>query len=100
MKFEATYDLIPAIVFWFCFSSKQEGDDYEVIPNSNFYVSRTAYRDNTSVYHVSGKKTTFKDVGILLRSHGIDLDHNRFLILQVSLLRHQRFSLFFLSVKA
>uniref|UniRef100_A0A8C8VJ52 Structural maintenance of chromosomes protein n=1 Tax=Pelusios castaneus TaxID=367368 RepID=A0A8C8VJ52_9SAUR len=60
----------------------KEGDDYEVIPNSNFYVSRTAYRDNTSVYHISGKKKTFKDVGILLRSHGIDLDHNRFLILQ------------------
>ncbi|XP_067400262.1 structural maintenance of chromosomes protein 4 [Emydura macquarii macquarii] len=60
----------------------KEGDDYEVIPNSNFYVSRTAYRDNSSVYHISGKKKTFKDVGILLRSHGIDLDHNRFLILQ------------------
>ncbi|XP_071608868.1 structural maintenance of chromosomes protein 4 isoform X1 [Heliangelus exortis] len=60
----------------------KEGDDYEVIPNSNFYVSRTAYRDNSSVYHINGKKTTFKDVGILLRSHGIDLDHNRFLILQ------------------
>lgn len=82
-----TYDLILTIVFWFCFSAKQEGDDYEVIPNSNFYVSRTAYRDNTSVYHISGKKTTFKDVGNLLRSHGIDLDHNRFLILQVSLLK-------------
>lgn len=82
-----TCDLIPTIVFWFCFYAKQEGDDYEVIPNSNFYVSRTAYRDNTSVYHISGKKTTFKDVGILLRSHGIDLDHNRFLILQVSLLK-------------
>ncbi|ELV13322.1 Structural maintenance of chromosomes protein 4 [Tupaia chinensis] len=61
----------------------KEGDDYEVIPDSNFYVSRTAYRDNTSVYHISGKKKTFKDVGNLLRSHGIDLDHNRFLILQV-----------------
>uniref|UniRef100_A0A8C6F0A5 Structural maintenance of chromosomes protein n=1 Tax=Monodon monoceros TaxID=40151 RepID=A0A8C6F0A5_MONMO len=60
----------------------KEGDDYEVVPNSNFYVSRTAYRDNTSVYHISGKKKTFKDVGNLLRSHGIDLDHNRFLILQ------------------
>uniref|UniRef100_A0A4X2LKL2 Structural maintenance of chromosomes protein n=1 Tax=Vombatus ursinus TaxID=29139 RepID=A0A4X2LKL2_VOMUR len=57
-------------------------EDYEVIPNSNFCVSRTAYRDNTSVYHISGKKKTFKDVGNLLRSHGIDLDHNRFLILQ------------------
>ncbi|XP_006016554.1 structural maintenance of chromosomes protein 4, partial [Alligator sinensis] len=60
----------------------KEGDDYEVIPNSNFCVSRTAYRDNSSVYQISGKKSAFKDVGILLRSHGIDLDHNRFLILQ------------------
>uniref|UniRef100_A0A8B9FVX7 Structural maintenance of chromosomes protein n=1 Tax=Amazona collaria TaxID=241587 RepID=A0A8B9FVX7_9PSIT len=60
----------------------KEGDDYEVIPNSKFCVSRTAYRDNSSVYHINGKKTTFRDVGVLLRSHGIDLDHNRFLILQ------------------
>ncbi|XP_074954673.1 structural maintenance of chromosomes protein 4 [Phalacrocorax aristotelis] len=60
----------------------KDGDDYEVVPNSNFCVSRTAYRDNSSVYYINGKKKTFKDVGILLRSHGIDLDHNRFLILQ------------------
>ncbi|KAI2656619.1 Structural maintenance of chromosomes protein 4 [Labeo rohita] len=60
----------------------KEGDDYEVIPNSSFYVSRTAAKDNSSSYHINGKKATFKDVGILLRSHGIDLDHNRFLILQ------------------
>ncbi|XP_048397870.1 structural maintenance of chromosomes protein 4 isoform X2 [Stegostoma tigrinum] len=60
----------------------KEGDDFEVIPNSNFCVSRTAYKDNSSTYHINGKKSTFKDVGVLLRSHGIDLDHNRFLILQ------------------
>ncbi|XP_033883986.1 structural maintenance of chromosomes protein 4-like [Acipenser ruthenus] len=60
----------------------KEGDDYEVIPSSKFYVSRTAYKDNSSVYNINGKKATFKDVGALLRSHGIDLDHNRFLILQ------------------
>nr|XP_019943641.1 PREDICTED: structural maintenance of chromosomes protein 4 [Paralichthys olivaceus] len=60
----------------------KEGDDYEVIPNSKFYVSRTANKDNSSVYHINGKKATFKEVGALLRSHGIDLDHNRFLILQ------------------
>ena len=63
----------------------QEGDDYEVIPNSKFYVSRTANKDNSSVYHINGKKATFKEVGVLLRGHGIDLDHNRFLILQVIL---------------
>ena len=61
----------------------QEGDDYEVIPNSKFFVSRTGNKDNSSAYNIDGKKATFKDVGILLRSHGIDLDHNRFLILQV-----------------
>ncbi|XP_020491769.1 structural maintenance of chromosomes protein 4 isoform X1 [Labrus bergylta] len=60
----------------------KEGDDYEVIPNSKFYVSRTANKDNSSAYHINGKKTTFKEVGAVLRSHGIDLDHNRFLILQ------------------
>ncbi|XP_053808271.1 structural maintenance of chromosomes protein 4 isoform X3 [Vidua chalybeata] len=62
----------------------KEGDDYEVIPDSKFYVSRTAYRDNSSTYYINGKKKTFRDVGMLLRSHGIDLDHNRFLILQLN----------------
>ncbi|XP_077396706.1 structural maintenance of chromosomes protein 4 [Festucalex cinctus] len=60
----------------------KEGDDYEVIPNSKFYVSRSANKDNSSAYSINGKKATFKEVGTLLRSHGIDLDHNRFLILQ------------------
>ncbi|XP_059187306.1 structural maintenance of chromosomes protein 4 isoform X2 [Centropristis striata] len=60
----------------------KEGDDYEVIPNSKFYVSRTANKDNSSAYYINGKKATFKEMGALLRSHGIDLDHNRFLILQ------------------
>uniref|UniRef100_A0A4W3K0M6 Structural maintenance of chromosomes protein n=2 Tax=Callorhinchus milii TaxID=7868 RepID=A0A4W3K0M6_CALMI len=60
----------------------KEGDDFEVLPNSNFYVSRTAHKDNSSAYHVNGKKATFRDVRMLLCSHGIDLDHNRFLILQ------------------
>ncbi|NWV07543.1 SMC4 protein, partial [Ptilonorhynchus violaceus] len=60
----------------------KEGDDYEVIPDSKFSVSRTACRDNSSTYYINGKKKTFRDVGMLLRSHGIDLDHNRFLILQ------------------
>ncbi|XP_065179069.1 structural maintenance of chromosomes protein 4-like [Sycon ciliatum] len=58
------------------------GEEYDVVPNSQFVVSRTAYRDNSSSYHVNGKKVTFKEVTALLRKSGIDLDHNRFLILQ------------------
>jgi len=38
------------------------------------------------MYHINDKKSSAKDVIKLLLSHGIDLDHNRFLILQVSLL--------------
>ena len=53
-----------------------------MIPNSEFTVSRTAYRDNSSSYSINGVKSTFKEVGKLLRQKGIDLDHNRFLILQ------------------
>ncbi|RDD47674.1 Structural maintenance of chromosomes protein 4 [Trichoplax sp. H2] len=60
----------------------KEGDDYEVIPDSQFVVSRTAYKDSTSSYHLNGKKTPFKEIATLLKSSGIDLDHNRFLILQ------------------
>nr|CAB3266387.1 structural maintenance of chromosomes protein 4 [Phallusia mammillata] len=55
---------------------------YCTVPNSAFYVSRRANRDNTSQYFIEGKKSQFKDVASLLQTSGIDLNHNRFLILQ------------------
>lgn len=48
-------------------------------------VARTAHRDNKSDYYVDGRKSTFTAVTALLKGKGIDLDNNRFLILQVSL---------------
>merc|ERR1712037_221345 len=60
----------------------REGDAYDVVPGSEFTVSRTAFKDNSSCYHIDGRKTNFKEVGKFLRTKGIDLDHNRFLILQ------------------
>lgn len=57
-------------------------DSYDIIPNSEFIVSRTAFINNASKYTVNDRASTYTDVGILLRSHGIDLDNNRFLILQ------------------
>uniref|UniRef100_A0A8C4QU35 RecF/RecN/SMC N-terminal domain-containing protein n=1 Tax=Eptatretus burgeri TaxID=7764 RepID=A0A8C4QU35_EPTBU len=62
----------------------KDEDDYDVLPGSQFHVARSAYRDGSSSYNISGCRKSFKEVGALLRSHGIDLDHNRFLILQVS----------------
>lgn len=57
-------------------------DDFSVVPGSQFVVSRTAFKDNSSFYQVNGKRVQFKHVAKLLRNQGIDLDHNRFLILQ------------------
>lgn len=62
----------------------QPDDDYEVVEGSQFTVSRTARKDNSSDYHVNCRKVPFKEVARLLKDCGIDLDHNRFLILQVS----------------
>jgi len=60
----------------------KEGDDFEEMPNTKIVVARTAFKDNSSFYEINGKRAQFKDVAKLLRAKGIDLDHNRFLILQ------------------
>ncbi|CAN8017690.1 unnamed protein product [Ixodes persulcatus] len=57
-------------------------NNYEVVPDSEFVVGRTAHRDNSSYYTVNGRRCTYKEANRVLRSFGIDLDHNRFLILQ------------------
>lgn len=60
----------------------KDGDDYDIVPDSEFVISRTAHKDNSSYYQINAHRVQFKEVAKLLRSHGIDLDHNRFLILQ------------------
>ncbi len=52
------------------------------VEGSQFSVSRTAFKDNSSFYEIDGKRRQFKDVAELLKRKGVDLDHNRFLILQ------------------
>lgn len=60
----------------------KEDGSCEEIPNSEIIVERTAFRDNTSYYTINGRRVQFKEVAKLLKEHNIDLDHNRFLILQ------------------
>lgn len=64
-------------------SLPQNEEEYLVVPGSEFIVSRTAFKDNSSHYQVDGRRVSFKEVAALLRAQGVDLDHNRFLILQV-----------------
>ena len=58
-------------------------DAYEIVPNSQLVVARHAYKSNASKYTINGRTSSFTEVTTLLRARGIDLDHKRFLILQV-----------------
>lgn len=58
-------------------------DAFEVVPDSLLIVTRQAFKNNSSKYTINGKQSTYTEVQTLLKGRGIDLDHNRFLILQV-----------------
>lgn len=57
-------------------------EGYDIVPNSDFVISREAYRDNSSKYFVNDKTSSFTEVTNLLKSKDVDLNNNRFLILQ------------------
>lgn len=57
-------------------------EDYTVIQGSETIVTRIAYKNNSSTYKLNGKACSFKEVAAFLGKKGIDLDNNRFLILQ------------------
>ncbi|XP_037708977.1 structural maintenance of chromosomes protein 4 [Drosophila subpulchrella] len=54
----------------------------EDVPDSSIVIERTAMADNSSFYTVNDKRAQLKDVAKLLKKHHVDLEHNRFLILQ------------------
>ncbi|KAL8471591.1 hypothetical protein ACS0TY_029010 [Phlomoides rotata] len=55
---------------------------YEVVPGSDFVITRVAFRDNSSKYYIDDRTSNFTEVTKKLRGKGVDLDNNRFLILQ------------------
>lgn len=57
-------------------------NDFLLVPNSQIIVNRTAFRNNSSKYTINDRTSSFTEVTTLLKGKGIDLDHNRFLILQ------------------
>ncbi|XP_041972452.1 structural maintenance of chromosomes protein 4 [Aricia agestis] len=71
-----------SVAVHFCQIIDGEGEEFTVVPNSEIVVARTAHKDNSSYYTLNGRRVQFKEVAKMLRSNGIDLDHNRFLILQ------------------
>ncbi|XP_051140467.1 structural maintenance of chromosomes protein 4 [Andrographis paniculata] len=59
-----------------------DGGTYEAVPGSDFVITRVAFRDNSSKYYINDRSSNFTEVTKLLRGKGVDLDNNRFLILQ------------------
>ncbi|KAJ0454757.1 putative structural maintenance of chromosomes protein [Helianthus annuus] len=59
-----------------------ENGSYEVVPGSDFVIAREAFRDNSSKYYINGRDSKFTEVTNKLKGKGVDLDNNRFLILQ------------------
>ncbi|KAH9676513.1 Structural maintenance of chromosomes protein 4 [Citrus sinensis] len=55
---------------------------YEAIQGSDFVISRVAFRDNSSKYYINDRPSNFTEVTKKLKGKGVDLDNNRFLILQ------------------
>ncbi|CAN6332537.1 unnamed protein product [Urochloa humidicola] len=56
--------------------------NYRAVDGSDFIISRVAFRDNTSKYYINDRGSNFTEVTKLLKGKGVDLDNNRFLILQ------------------
>lgn len=59
-----------------------DSESFDVVPGSRLILTRSALRNNSSLYHLNGKKSTYTEITSLLKERGIDLDHKRFLILQ------------------
>jgi structural maintenance of chromosome 4 len=71
-----------SVHFQLIYDVENSDDAYEVVDGSQFVITRTATKNNQSKYFVDDFTSTFVDVAMLLTKHGIDLDNNRFLILQ------------------
>ncbi|XP_078438243.1 structural maintenance of chromosome 3 [Wolffia australiana] len=55
---------------------------YKAVPGSDFIITRAAFQDNSSKYYINDRASNFTEVTKKLKEKGVDLDNNRFLILQ------------------
>jgi len=61
---------------------KDNDEDYDLVEGTEFSIKRTVLASSTSKYEINNREVTQAEVVNLLKSKGIDLDNNRFLILQ------------------
>jgi len=70
------------VVFQDIYDMGDGPEDYEVVEGSELSVAREAFKNNQSKYYMDGQGSNFTDVTTVLKKRGVDLEHNRFLILQ------------------
>lgn len=71
-----------SVAIHFCQIRDLSDHDFERLPGTELIVSRTAHRNNKTIYSLNGQACTVNEVTERLKGLGMDLDHNRFLILQ------------------
>ena len=59
-----------------------DDEKFEDVPDSEFVLSREVYKNGSSKYFLNNRETLFESLCVILDKKGIDLKHNRFLILQ------------------
>uniref|UniRef100_A0A914PR15 RecF/RecN/SMC N-terminal domain-containing protein n=1 Tax=Panagrolaimus davidi TaxID=227884 RepID=A0A914PR15_9BILA len=62
--------------------AKDSDDPLRAKVLDSFSIGRSVDQNNKSKYFIDGKTAQFKDIQTKLKNAGVDLDHNRFLILQ------------------
>jgi structural maintenance of chromosome 4 len=63
-------------------ADEKDAEQRQEVPNSELRIKREVYRSGVSQYYIDGTRSTQKEVMECLIAHGVDLEHNRFLILQ------------------
>ncbi|MCQ2817765.1 MAG: chromosome segregation protein SMC [archaeon] len=61
---------------------KDEGETFSYIPGEEFVLTREVFKNSSSKYTLNGEDKSFDHISKVLSKKGIDLKHNRFLILQ------------------
>ena len=59
-----------------------DDSEFEVVDGSELAICRTVFRNGQSRYTINREGATFTEVQQLLGAKGVDLENNRFLILQ------------------
>ena len=63
-------------------AEEKDPDQRQEVVNSELRIKREVFRSGVSQYYIDGVRSTQKEVIECLIAHGVDLEHNRFLILQ------------------